>query len=289
MPTADARTLSVASLVGHRQVEMAILCLGSLRRAAVEALRLRLHDDGTLTPEDRGRLAAGLGEPEFVARGEADARVEPLLAGRPHLRAFRARNPLALKLVDVVACAGDELAYCDADVLFLRPVAGLFRPPPDAVGAVFMADRQNAYSLRSWQLLRHRLALPRRVNSGVIFFRRRAFDPDLLEWYLSHAEFQVTPVWMEQTCWALLGARAGCRLLDSEQVALPESPPRLTPDLVALHFVGPLRHLLPAYADLAAGLPDERPIEIRTVAARPCGPLRLAGTEVARRLRALRG
>ena len=278
----------VATLLGHAHVEMALACVGSLLRHSADPLHLRIHEDGSLDEEDRERLARGLGDPEFVPRAEADARVEDLLAGRPALRAFRRENPLALKLIDIPFLAGMEadggLAYCDSDVLFLRPFAGLFRFPGPETGAVFMSDRQNAYSVRSWHLLaRPRLALPCRVNSGVLLFRARCFDPDLLEWYLSRPEFGFAPVWAEQTAWALLGQQAGCRLWDPRLLRLP-TPGEPPGDAVALHFVSPLRHLLPGFLERAGDRTGEPPVPVGTVPARRCRAWDLAWTEARRRL-----
>jgi hypothetical protein len=250
-------------------------------------LRLRLHDDGTLTAGDRERLCMTLSEPELVPLEEDDARAAELLTRRPALAAYRRSNPIGRKLLDVVLAAGAELAYCDADVLFLRPFVGLFdRSTPEA-GAVFMSDLQEAYSVRSWQLLIHRrLRLPRRVNSGIIGFDTRSFDPDLLEWYLSHPEFGFAPVWVEQTGWALLGSQAGCRLIDPDQIALPAGPPRAVTGEgpLALHFVSPLRSLLPAYLAMAeAPAPSGTlPVLVRTVPARRCTAAHLAGSELRR-------
>lgn len=274
---------SVSTLLGHAHVEMALACLESLLRYSAEPLRLCIHDDGTLTGEDRDRLAAGLGDPVFVPRGEADGRAEAVLAGRPALRAFRASNPLALKLIDVPLLSQDDLAYCDSDVLFLRPFSGLFAFPGAETGAVFMSDRQNAYSLRSWHLLRHgRLRLPCRVNSGVLLFRTRFYDPDLLEWYFGRPEFQLTPVWAEQTAWALLGERAGCRLWDPLLIRLPDVDD--PGDAVALHFVSPLRSRLSKALGQAADRTGEPPVTVGTVPARRCHAWNLAWTEGKRKL-----
>jgi hypothetical protein len=241
---------------------------------------LRLHDDGTLTGEDRESLTAGFGPCAFVDRAAADERAADLLAARPALRAFRRANPLALKLVDAVLWAGEELAFCDTDLLFLRPFRGLFRLPPEA-GALFMSDRQNAYSVRSWHLLaRRRLRLPRRANTGIVVYRTAAYDPDLLEWYLSRPEHLFAPVWVEQTAWALLGWRAGCRLLDPAQVAIPLPGVPAGEETVALHFVSPVRTLLAEYPPLAVA--DAPPVEIRSRPARRCRALDLAADEARR-------
>lgn len=275
----------VATLLGHAHVEMALACLGSLLRYSADPLCLRVHEDGTLTAEDREKLQAGLGDLEFVARTEADGRVADLLAGRPHLRALRGANPLGLKLIDVPLLAEGDVAYSDSDVLFLRPFSGLFHFPEPDTGAVFMSDRQNAYSVRSWHLLAHpRLALPCRVNSGILLFRTSFYDPDLLEWYLSRPEFGFAPVWVEQTAWALLGWRAGCRLWDPHLVRLPGPEEVETEGAVALHFVSPLRGLLPRCLERSPDRTGEPPVPVGTVPARCCHAWDLAWTEARRRL-----
>jgi hypothetical protein len=285
----------VSTLLGHGHVEMALFCLGSLLRFSASPIRLRVHDDGTLTGGDLERLAAGLGEPEVVARREADERLAGFLAARPATRAFRERNPLALKLVDAVVLAdgGDALAYCDSDVLFLRRFARLFEVPPGS-GALFMCDPQNAYSVRSWHLVRERrLRLAGRVNSGIIGFRRGSFDPDLVEWFLSRPEYRFAPVWVEQTCWALLGQAAGCRLLDPAAVSIPAPGGAVPPATVALHFVSPVRHLLERRRAEAArgeepGEPgDGGPVEVATFPAPRLTAFSLAASEARRRLRRL--
>lgn len=266
---------TVSTLLGHAHVEMALACLGSLLRYSADPLRLRIHDDGSLTPEDLDRLAAGLENPEVVPRREADERVEAVLGEACH--AFRRENPLALKLFDAALFAGDDLAFCDSDILFLRPFSGLF-----AAGPVFMADQQNAYSVRSWHLALHRrLTLPRRVNSGVFRIGTNLYDPDLLEWYLGHPEFRFAPVWVEQTAWALLAGRGDCRLYDPGQVAFPGN----AADPVALHFVSPLRSLLAPALREARDRGGEPAVAITTQAAGRCGVLDLALTEARRKLR----
>ena len=266
---------TVSTLLGHVHVEMAVACLGSLLRYSADPLRLRIHDDGSLTSEDLDRLAEGLEDPEVVPRREADERVEANLGEA--CRAFRRENPLALKLFDAALFAGDSLAFCDSDILFLRPFSGLFAAAP-----VFMADSQNAYSVRSWHLALHRrLTLPRRVNSGVFQIGTHLYDPDLLEWYLGHPEFRFAPVWVEQTAWALLAGRAGCRLYDPGQIAFPGS----AADPVALHFVSPLRSLLAPALREARDRRGEPAVPIATREAGRCGVLGLALTEARRKLR----
>ncbi len=284
-----APPLTVATLLGHAQAPMARACLATLLRRSAEPLRLRIHDDGTLTAADAAELAAALGGAEVVRRAEADERVAGHLARYPATRAFRAASPLALKLVDAALLApGEALAYCDADVLFRRRFSGLYRFPSPAAGAVFMADTQNAYSVRSWHLIaERRLRIPRRVNSGIILFRTALADPDLVEWFLAREAYRFAPPWVEQTCWALLGARAGCWLLDPAQVRIPSGAGEK--GAVALHFVRSVRGLLPGYLEREDGEGDasDGAVPLRSAPARRCGPLALAASECRRLLRRL--
>jgi len=279
---------TVTTLLGHAHVEMALLCQGSLLAYAAEPLRLRVHDDGTLTEEDRARLAAGLGNPEIVGRVEADARLEEHLATLPATRALRRSNPLGLKLVDApLLASGERLLFCDSDVLFFRPFSGLWGAAGETV---FLRDTQNAYSIRSWQLLRDpRLRLAGQVNTGLVGFPKAAYDPGLLEWFLAHPEYQRTPVWVEQTAWALLGARTGCRFADPARVRLAGEGIELPDETVALHFVSPRRALLPAYAERARDRRGEAAVALETVPAPLCRWWELAATELRRRVGRLTG
>lgn len=279
----------VSTLLGHAHVDMALLCLGSLLKESAEPLALQLHDDGTLSSEDLERLAAGLGEPAVVGRREADERVEALLGERRAARAFRRENPLGLKLLDAALLApGGELAFCDSDVLFLRPFTGLFDRPA-GTGALFMKDSQNAYSVRSWHLLREpRLRLAARVNSGIVGMETRGFDLDLVEWYLGRPEYRFAPVWVEQTAWALLGEPLGARWLDPAWIAFPVPGREPGEGTVALHFVSPRRALLGPIAHSLAGRqrPAEPPppIVLRSFPASRLTAFGLAATEARRRL-----
>lgn len=273
----NTQPLVVSTLLGRAQTPAALACLGSLRRFLAEPFRLRIHDDGTLKEEELADLVPF----EIVPRREADERMEEILARHPMCRAYRRVNPLALKLLDAPLLAKEEsLAFCDGDVLFLRPFQGLFAWPAPDVGAVTMADLQNAYSVRSWHLLlERRLRLPRRINTGLVHFRAGLYDLDLVEWFLGRSGYLRTPVWVEQTAWALLAARAGCHVYDPRQVAFPERPVRAPGDAVALHFISPRRDLLPAYIDTVPDRTGEPPVAVRTTPARRCGWAALAGSE----------
>jgi hypothetical protein len=235
---------------------MAVRCLGSLARHARDPVALVIHDDGSLDADDRHQLLA-LGAVRIVGRAEADDRVSPVLRRLPHCERFRQRNVFGLKLLDVALLGTGDIAYCDSDILFLRPFRGLFTWPGPHVSVLLTRDATNQYACAPWHLiLPPRFRLPVRCNAGLFFCRRAAYDLDFIEWFLrlDLPRYQAVPTLVEQTAWAALGWRYGCHNWDPRQVALIRRREQLTNDLVAGHFADTFgRQLL---ADIELPEPD---------------------------------
>jgi len=283
----------VRTLIGHNQVEVGLRCLPSLIHFSSEPVKLLLHDDGTLTDDDCEKLIARLSGADILSRDEADATVVPLLKRHPKCRAYRQRHPLALKLIDMPLIQSEELAYCDSDVLFLKPHMGLFSMPEPKTAAIFMQDIQDAYSLRPWHIYpMGKVRVPRRVNAGLILFKSSAYDLDFVEWMLNREQlsevFQKRPHWIEQTCWAALGWRVGCRVWSERQIIIATpSMKDFSDETVAIHFVAACRGKLsdfsaPSYSSSSA---SDAATEIRSGPARISSPLRMFGQDLLNKLR----
>ena len=105
---------------------LAITCLGSLLSYSVDDVELTLHDDGSLTEDDAERLRQAL-KCRVIFRAEAEEMMSDKLDKFPHCRDYRSINVQALKLLDVPLLHDDaSVAFCDSDVLFLRPFPELF-------------------------------------------------------------------------------------------------------------------------------------------------------------------
>jgi hypothetical protein len=238
---------SVRTLIGHKQVRVGLRCLASLLRFSSDPIGLVIHDDGTLTTEDRDTLVGDLPGSAIVSREEADAAVQPLLERYPKCRAYREGHPLALKLLDIPLLTAQELAYCDSDILFLRRFTRMFEWAGDGASAIFMRDAQEAYSLRPWHIFPFgKIRVPGHINSGLIFYQTAKYDLDFVEWFLGRPElagvFRKRPHWIEQTCWATLGWRAGCRVWSSAQLMIANPKMSgLSRDTVGIHFVAAYR------------------------------------------------
>jgi hypothetical protein len=272
---------AVHTLIGHRNVPVALRCLPSLPAYSVNPIRLIIHDDGTLTQVDFELLLAALPGCSFITRTEADERVQPALARFPASLRFRQQNPFALKLLDLYYCdQREEISYCDSDVLFFHPFRDLFFLPSPEVGTLTMHDNRESYSLRSWQLARHRrIRLASRVNAGMLVLRRASYDPELVEWFLSLRDLNVHPQWKEQTCWSMLAYHSGAWQWNSCHVKVITAIRDLQPDLIAGHFVTPYRQLIPQES-AKHSLKDV--VRVNTIPAGDCGPLRLLRDDIGR-------
>jgi hypothetical protein len=280
--------LVISSLLCHAHVEMALICLGSLARFSDRRVRLILHDDGSLTDEDMTRLLSHLSPARVVRRAKADERMAEELRRFPASASFRNETCMGLKLLDSLYFnSSDIYCYSDADVLFLRPFRDLFRLPDGTTNALFMHDSWgNCYSFRSWQLLTTKgIKLPQRINAGLSCIRRSKYDPDFIEWFLrnpKHAGNRHHGV-PEQTAWAVLGARVGCRKWHPENVAVGHPHLNVTDRLIAAHFVGMFRHALPAFAAVSSKTsPEGSRTAPQTIGIRRCTSAHLAVGEAVR-------
>jgi hypothetical protein len=266
---------------------MAVDCLGSLVRLCDEPLALRIHDDGTLTAGDRELLQEKLPLSRFVSRTEADEHIECAIPGLKNLKAVRRINPTLMKAVDAVLFCDEPLFACiDSDVLFLKRFRNPFVLPDDATNAVFMRDRKNAYSLRSWQkLAAGNLILPSCVNVGIICFRKNLIDLERMDWFVGNPRHNGIPSMIEQTAWAWLGMKAGCRIISDRQIRVMRAG---EPDdqLVAGHFTARTRSLLPEYVGKSLTADSQaEPVKIETDPPGKCTVFALASAEVQRAFR----
>jgi hypothetical protein len=267
MITPNCSLPHVRALICHRDIDLGILCLGSLYRFSADPLKIVLHDDGSLTTADRSRLLDALPNVILISREEADAVILPLLRNYPRCLAYRMRNPLGMRLIDAAYFAQGDIIFADTDVLFLRPFKGAFRWPSDAVQSVFLCDCFESFCLRPWQT--RGLSIRSRYNAGLMMIRRQHFDlmtmEKLVETIETNPGFSKNSQWLlEQTCWAAISSRLEARRWKPQQMRVIEPQAKYNEALVAGHFCGSVRPLLYRFKEQAkaSGVADRPPVEI---------------------------
>jgi hypothetical protein len=284
----DNSSKLVRSLICHRDVHTALICLGSLVRYSTQPLKLVLHDDGSLTRKDQEILSQAFPGTCFISRIEADERMEAMLNLYPHARSFRKQEPLGLKLLDINLLAEEDVCYCDTDIMFFRPCT-LYQWPDPQTAMLLMEDSQQAYSARPWHLLSFpKLRLPNRANTGLFMLRQGIYDLDYIEWFLGRNELRCFPKWVEQTALAALAFSSRCRMWNPQQVLIAHHAMELRKGIVAAHFVSPIRGLAPFYYDQLGDYDQDLPTVVSTTEPGECTPLALGISQLNRRLQTTR-
>jgi hypothetical protein len=284
----DNREIDVHTMMGHQHIELGAKCLGSLAQFSQEQVHIIVHEDGSVTEKDMEDFTAHVPKSSFVMKKDADEQMNDFLYKYPACKRLRDNLVFGLKIFDIqVIGAGENLAYMDCDILFLKPFSGLFQMPPDPnAGGVFMRDLLQGYCLRSTQLLlTPRLKLADRVNGGLLYFRRTAFDWDLVEWFLTNDQFAVHPYWKEQTAWSALAAATRSWMWSEKQVRVVASERDFDDELAIAHFVSNYRGLLekaPVHSLLAT-----QPTKIHLVPGGECTSTKLFVDELRRKCQRL--
>ncbi|MBD2383964.1 hypothetical protein [Cylindrospermum sp. FACHB-282] len=214
-----------------------------------EKIHIIIHEDGSLRPEDILTLQSSL-PCSVISREEADSLIIPQLANYQACLEYRQKHVFGLKLFDITLLETDILAYCDTDILFLKPFSGLFNISHFAADAVFMEDCREAYALRPWHLWPiGPEKLPAKINAGLICFDTSKFDLDRINYFLKKYRdedaFVKHHAWIEQTCWAVAASKLRCKIYDPLEfiISNPGTLHRFE-QTTAIHFVSLHRKLI---------------------------------------------
>ena len=279
-----AERVEVRTLLRHEDVPMMIANWRTLIDCCADPIGTVVHDDGSLTAEDRETLMRSLPNTRILTRAEADKRMAERLSGFPHAAAFRRSSVWGLKLLDVALAEPGDCFYLDGDIRFFRRFAGLFRADVPRGRCVFLRDDVwTAYSVRPWHLLGPRgLRLVEGINTGLTVIDRAGFDLAFIDWFLAREAWRVIPAWVEPTCWAALAARANGHAVAPRQIV------NLYPDAdIAAETVG--AHLLSSYRALFLAVASRAPdltlpiLPVRLLQLGPLGPVALGWNQIRRK------
>lgn len=227
MPVGANTSVEVHMLLCHRDVAMSLQSLKSLLRFTPEPFAVVVHDDGSLTPDDRAGLAHHLPGLRLIDAPEAAARVDAELArlGLDRCREHRNTYLLARRIFDFpLYSAGTMMLQLDADVIFLEPPTELLRAlacTDPRTPMRFNIDVRHAYCWSDEEIRGATGLVPApRVNGGLIAMR---YDPATLPamWRVVE-QCLALPIptahrWLtDQTLLGIIGAWHGAEALPPE-------------------------------------------------------------------------
>ena len=277
---------SLRTLLCHRDVGLAIHCLDSVMRLSADPVQLVIHEDGSLTPEDREKLAKALPGSRIFDRQMADDIMAERLSAYPNARAFREGSVWGLKLLDVVLAEPGLCFYLDSDIRFFLPFRGLFADAATRGRCVFLRDTVwQAYSIRPWHLLDQRgLRVASGINTGLTLCDPQVFDLGFVDWFLGQLDWRVIPAWTEPTCWAALALRADGQAIDPKQVTNLYPSAKVTEQSLGAHFLSAYRSQWQALLDQPVRHTITRATDVRFQTLRPLTAASLALNQLKRKL-----
>jgi len=222
-----------------------IWALKSFYRASGRSYALCIHDDGSLTIEQRRILLEHFPRARLIARQRADEEVLTALAGFPLCKRFRESNHLAPKIFDFRHyLRADRMLLLDSDVLFFSEPTELLRRIEDSnyLKNTANGDVASAYTVDPKVVTQEcEVNLIARFNSGLGLIHRESLKLEWMEEFLGLPGILAHFWRIEQTLFALCSSRFGVELLPSEYDVFLDG---VVDERPARHYVGAIRHLM---------------------------------------------
>ncbi|MBC8142440.1 MAG: hypothetical protein H7Y38_13480 [Armatimonadetes bacterium] len=261
----------VHSMIGHSTMGVTRKCLPTLVRYSRDPVQIIIHDDGSLTPDDCVQLRDILPIHSIILREQSNADATAFLRNHPKCLSFRQTTVFGMKLFDPSFYEpSNTIAYCDSDIFFMRPFTGLFTMPSPDIRAVFMKDVWDGYALSPQRVKPlGKLDMPRCSNAGLMLVAKHCVDLDRIEALLSDAtlvhDFAQTPLWSEQTTYAILAGSTQSLNFDEQQIVMAQDglEALVSEECVGIHFVSTYRNLLDSYIEKDAARRELPPVAIR--------------------------
>ncbi|MBE9179515.1 hypothetical protein IQ268_13175 [Oculatella sp. LEGE 06141] len=206
---------------------------------------LCIHDDGTLTADNRATLQHHFPNARIIARPSADVRVLSALQSHPRCLEFRKTNHLSPKVFDFAEyLESDRMLLLDSDVLFYKEPTVLLQrlENPNYSLNTVNGDVASAYTIDP-EVVKAKCGFDviERFNSGLGLIHKASLNLDWIEEFLSLPDI-LGHFWrIEQTLYALCSSRFGTELLPPEYDVHLEGSINSLP---CRHYVGKIRHLM---------------------------------------------
>ncbi|MBD2001068.1 hypothetical protein H6G00_31480 [Leptolyngbya sp. FACHB-541] len=206
---------------------------------------LCIHDDGTLTTENRVTLQHHFPNARIIERPTADQHVFAKLANYPRCLEFRKTNHLSPKVFDFAAyLESDRMLLLDSDVLFFAEPTALLQQIEDSnyrLNSV-NGDVESAYTVDP-AIVQQKFGFEmiERFNSGLGLIHKASLNFNWIEEFLALPNI-LGHFWrIEQTLYTLCSCRFGTELLPPEYDVHLEGDINGAP---SRHYVGRIRHLM---------------------------------------------
>ena len=237
--------IEIHSLMCHRDISYGVNCLKSLiRYEEFSRMQIVIHDDGSLTTEDKEILYKISDRLSVIDRKYADSQILNFIKDKPNCINYRIKeSPIntlhKIKLFDYYYFSKTKkILGLDSDLLFLKKPDDVIKHISANTGFYF-PDYQNAYSFNE---PKDEIKTLEKVNTGLICILGESnYSLDLIENALSNLirnGVNHRCQWIEQSAFAHMFCElGGFECLDPKIYRLPYFQPVDRSTAECLHFV----------------------------------------------------
>src|SRR5258708_25116096 len=120
--------VTIRTMMGAKNLELSIKCLGSILKFCRHPAEILVHEDGTLDETARAQMVTALKRVRFQDRAESNEIMAEKLRGHPRCREFRQRHIMAMQVLDIpmLPPPAQRVLYTHTDILYTPHVE--FRP-----------------------------------------------------------------------------------------------------------------------------------------------------------------
>jgi hypothetical protein len=238
----------VQTLVGKKQLNFYLSCIGSLIEKCEEKVSIHFHTDGSLSAKEEDFVYSHYPRNEIFISDFNSSTADTLdaLSGRPNCQNFRRHSIWGIEFFDpLFAYPAKKISfYVDADILFTQPFSGLFNLDQVKGTAVFLKDIQwDAYCLRPWDFwsLNKKPEVVKGITTGLVFWDKTAIDWDYLEWFLGAHHLHHIPEWIMPTAQAGLANRCDAKSICPRQIPNLYPNAQIFDETFGVHLLGSYR------------------------------------------------
>ena len=234
---------NVYTLLCEKDIPMALITLPRILFFLVPEQRLVIVDDGSFTIQTVEKLQQLSPAITVVTRSDREDKITDAIKNYPNCTKYRNRFPLAFKLIDIPLLSSQEsprFTFTDSDIIYLKNSEGYFN---QNTNTYLRTDAIKLSVKLQHVLIKYKWKVPFRFNSGYFSFDTSHFDLDFIEYYLGLPDVYSVEWLSEQTCWALLFAKAGASVCPLEnQFVCREVFDGPKADTQAIHLIATLKN-----------------------------------------------
>ena len=234
---------NVYTLLCEKDISMALITLPRIVFFLSPGQRLIIVDDGSFTPQTVEKLQQLSPAITVVTRSDREDKITDVLKNYPNCTKYRNRFPFAFKLIDIPLLSKENnsrYTYTDSDIVYLKNCGAYFN---QTANTYLRTDAIKLSVKLQHALLKYKWKVPLRFNAGYFSFDTSHFDLDFIEYYLGLPDVYSVEWLSEQTCWALLFAKAGASVCPLEnQFVCREIFDGPKADTLAIHLIATLKN-----------------------------------------------